>query len=566
MKRSGFVLWAVVFSLMWLAGAFGSPVFGTPLQEFTFGKSDRMRVGFDGTTILVQIRPRSGDGVFRFAAWTLKDWRNNYKKVPQLNRDRPLHRDQFVTIPFRYLLDSLQGIALQAVFDKDSSEENGWGHRVVYPGETMSLISGLYAIDDITPQALLRYNDLPEKGHILSMGQVIIIPWEWVRPGLNLFPYEVRPPLTLQQDGSGKRYAAYRIQRGESLYSAVVVRFTGRTLPEDVNELAGKLMILNRITDPHRIFVGTELLIPLEWISEEYLVQHAPESTEETEQAVKAEQLRVTDWSNIHIIIDPGHGGSDPGATAGSAKAGDLVYESALVHDIGLRLGRLLEAKRYNVHYTLKSPQRLEPAGRLIAIKHDDDVILVNPPYRIKSPRTAVNMRVFLINDLYERLRRRQIPPQNIILISVHGDILHQSLSGAMVYYADPRLREYAFKLQHGLYRQRQEYRPQLIFPNRDNHLAAKLSATFGKAIIGTFAEQGLKVQTNVPLRGYYYRKGIKTLPAVLRYSPIPTSVLIEVANLNNVHDRRSVLDERYRQRLAEGLALSIANHLKNQS
>ena len=56
----------------------------------------------------------------------------------------------------------------------------------------------------------------------------------------------------------------------------------------------------------------------------------------------------------------------------------------------------------------------------------------------------------------------------------------------------------------------------------------------------------------------YLYRKGRKTLPAVLRYSKVPTSVLVEIANLNNKHDRRSLLESKTRQQIALAITNSV--------
>jgi len=62
-------------------------------------------------------------------------------------------------------------------------------------------------------------------------------------------------------------------------------------------------------------------------------------------------------------------------------------------------------------------------------------------------------------------------------------------------------------------------------------------------------------------VRGYFYRRGKKSLPAVLRYSKVPTSILVEVANLKNLKDRRSLLKSQTRQKMAEALVHSIGQH-----
>jgi N-acetylmuramoyl-L-alanine amidase len=59
-------------------------------------------------------------------------------------------------------------------------------------------------------------------------------------------------------------------------------------------------------------------------------------------------------------------------------------------------------------------------------------------------------------------------------------------------------------------------------------------------------------------VRPYYYRNGERTLPGVLRYSTVPTSVLVEVANLNNRADRMAMLSADSRQRVARALATAL--------
>ena len=66
------------------------------------------------------------------------------------------------------------------------------------------------------------------------------------------------------------------------------------------------------------------------------------------------------------------------------------------------------------------------------------------------------------------------------------------------------------------------------------------------------------RVSRRKSVRSFYYRDGVRTLPAVLRYSRVPQSILVEVANLNNPEDRRELLQAAPRQRIALGLAAAV--------
>ena len=118
---------------------------------------------------------------------------------------------------------------------------------------------------------LVRYNKMRRNGDILQKGDIIKIPWKWISPELSLRQVVVKPPLKLNQDTSGKFYAYYQMKPGETLYTSVVIRFTGRLLNDEVNQIANKLLKLNKIPDAKLVQSQQKIIIPLEWLSEEYL-------------------------------------------------------------------------------------------------------------------------------------------------------------------------------------------------------------------------------------------------------------------------------------------------------
>ncbi len=518
-------------------------------------------MGFDGKRILVHLQPRSGEGAFRFASWTLRNYKSNFKRIKQYNKNRPLKKGHYVSFPFNALNDSIQSIVLQALFSNDTNEAEGWAHRVMFPGETISLIAGVFAKNSIPPSKLIEYNRLKSSGKRLKVGDTIIVPWDWIKKELNLRPISVRNPLKVKKDKFGKRYAYYRIRKGESLYSAVVVRFTGRTLADDVNRMARELLKLNGIADEHRVLVNTDVKIPLEWIGEEYLIQKTPQLRPTVPKEKPRKKKSLKKGQSIHIILDPGHGGRDPGATFGSARKGNQVFEDETVYDISLRMARILQSKNFFVHTTLQDPNQKHPVVKLAVKKDEDEKVLVHPPYIVRNVRVGINMRIFLVNHIYENLIKQKIPSENILLVSLHGDALHKSLRGITVYFPDQRLRVARFKLNDKVYRRRKEYRRRIVFKYSDSRRAARSSFAFGKTVVQTFKNAGLKTHKSFAVRGYYYRKGKRTLPAILRYSKIPTSVLVEVGNLNNAQDRNAFLKAAFREKIAATLAHSIVRH-----
>ena len=176
-------------------------------------------------------------------------------------------------------------------------------------------------------------------------------------------------------------------------------------------------------------------------------------------------------------------------------------------------------------------------------------------------------MRVYLVNHLFHKLKKKKVPKENILFISLHGDALHSSLRGAMVYYPDSRFRRGMFGLKNKIYRKRKEYNPSLTFKQSENKYSEKLSKSFGKIIINEFRKLNLPThRVSSAVRGYLYRKGKKTLPAILRYSKVPTSVLVEIANLNNTQDRRSLLKSKSRQKIAIAITNSVVSNFGSAS
>ncbi|MGK5094451.1 N-acetylmuramoyl-L-alanine amidase [Deltaproteobacteria bacterium TL4] len=538
------------------------------LEEFTYGQNDTMRVGFVKKRIIVQMKPRVGEGAYGFARRVMKDWKNNFHQIKKYNRNPTMRSGRYVTFPLKVLKDSIRGTALKALFPNDTSDKEGWSHRVVYDGETLSFIAAIFTKTAINAEKLAEFNQLKKRGKKLFRGDTILIPWEWIKEELELQPVAVKPPLMVKKDSSGKRYAYYRLQKGEAIYSSVIIRFTGRMLSDDVNLMAKELLALNQIPDARRITPGTELKIPLEWLSEEYLNTNAPVLVSQPSKKVEIihkKAFRAELEAKYHIILDAGHGGIDPGAVGGSRSRNDLVFEDELVYDISQRMMKMLKTQGYIVHPTVQDTDQQGPTMHLLTEKDQNEVLLVHPRYRIQNTNVGVNMRVYLINHLYQQLTlKEKIPKEHIIFMSIHGDALHPSLRGAMVYYPDARLRKGRFHLKKQIYRMHQEYQNEIKFYDQENRASAEQSLAFGNSIISSFRDEGLTTHAQTAVRGYRWRKNIRTLPAILRYSKIPTSVLVEVANIKNASDRQAILKNQYRQKIAKALVQSIHKRFQN--
>jgi len=606
MKIKSFVFCLVLFGLSGLpASSSAKSTKQSNWQSFQLqyqsSETSKMLVGWNGKRLVVKLKPLVGEGGYSLARRVLLSNFRSLKTIRKYSKTRRLYRNRFITFPLKVINGSIRSSALKAVFFKDKAGIGYWEHRVTFAWETTSMIAGLFTKEGIKAGHLVRYNKMRNKGNILKKGDVIKIPWKWVSPELSLRPVSLKPPLKLKQDKSGKFYAHYQMKHGETLYSSVVIRFTGRLLNDEVNQVANKLLKLNNISDAKLIQTRQKIRIPLGWLSEEYLgsqtndVSSRKTSVKKTNKkktkkiksskavaskkklkrgkstqkavAQKTKSKRKKNVHKIHVILDSGHGGRDPGASAGSRKNKDIIYEDEVVYDISKRMSKLFKKQGIIVHPTLADPNQKQPIRYLSRSNDRDEHLLVTPRYLTRNARIGVNMRVYLVNHIFKQLRKKKVPSENILFISLHGDALHSSLSGAMVYFPDSRLRRGRFNLSSKIYRKRKEYSTKLTFKPRDNKYSEKLSKSFGKVIIDEFRELKLRThRVSSAVRGYLYRKGKKTLPAVLRYSKVPTSVLVEIANLNNRLDRRDLLKSKTRQQIAKAITNSVTAHFDRSS
>ncbi|MBC8647491.1 MAG: hypothetical protein H7X85_10030, partial [Thermoanaerobaculia bacterium] len=317
-------------ALLAAAGALTATAVASAAGEPTFVKtvvvSPELRVAIAaGDEVFLSARPLPGEGVDKFVQRLTESSKTKSEIFTQTGGAvRLLRRDVYVRIPYRLLTENYRRIAMEALFPRDRADVGGWFHRV----EGLSRQpESLWRIAEWFTGDGSNYREIRAAGSIASLqteiGQTVRIPARLLSPAFRsqVLASAPAPPteglLGFGEDAKG-RYATYRLQAGEALYSAVVVRFTGRLHAEDVNAKAAEIAQRSGITNVHAIPVGFPVKIPVEDLAAEFRPVNDPARIEEEHARLEAAQfvnrVRATDLSGVTFVLDAGHGGRDTGA------------------------------------------------------------------------------------------------------------------------------------------------------------------------------------------------------------------------------------------------------------
>lgn len=509
----------------------------------------------DGGSIAIEVRPLDGESVADFARRISRDDAGARRLAGLAS---PPSRTRRIVLPYGEISDEARLAAVRALFPSDARATIGWLHLAV-GSEPLESIAAWFAGDERVAARLAEINELP--GPVVTRGTLVKVPVEYLLPPFRdaePIPDEEPPRLEYGADEKG-RFAVYRLKRKEALYSAVVVRFTGRLHAADVIQLALDIALRSGIDDVHGIPVGFPVKIPLEYLSEEFLPPDDPKAAEHekerAEAALFATPAKARGLAGVRVVIDAGHGGRDTGTLHHG------VRESTYAYDVASRLRKvLLETTRAEVVMTTREPEvGWEVPNRDRLPDAMSRVLLTDPPYPLDDPVAGVNLRWYLANAILRRPGPggKPIPPEKTVFLSLHADSLHPSVRGAMAYVPGERFLRSSYGRGTSFYRRFREVRdePVVSFTRKERVLAEGASTALAEKLIGAFRRRDLPVHQFRPVRTHVIRSGSEWVPAVLRYNRIPNRVLFELSNLSNDEDRELTLTRAFRQKAAEALA-----------
>jgi N-acetylmuramoyl-L-alanine amidase len=486
-------------------------------------------------------------------------------------------------VPFENLTPEGKRWALAALFPEDQWRQDEVRHRIRHPEvESVWTMAALFSGHGQNYDRLMAENpDLPEK---LRTGDTWRIPRSLLsadlggpgsRPARSQPEDELedegrvaayRGLLTFGEDTQGK-YAAYRLRKGEALYSSVVIRYTDRVDPKGVNELAETIARRSGIGDVRGIQPGQLIKIPIASLADPFQPEGSSELAEERE--VRAEVRRTVrveagpKLKGVRIILDAGHGGVDSGARANG------IWESDFVYDIAMRVRRLLEQETdAQVSSTIRYPSLGFRSREEIHTPSRAAEILTTPPFAVdgESPSAvSVHLRWVLANDLFTAFRRTNGDAQKTLFLSFHADSLHPSARGSMIYVPGAALVPTTFALGGAKTGRVAEGKrsARVAFTGREKLQGEARSRQFSETFLKALQKAHIPVHPNRPIRNVIYRGGRKWVPAVIRYSTGATKVLIEVANLTNPEDAANLRDPDFRERYAVAVVNAIRAYFR---
>lgn len=558
------------------AGALASRMLRVPLDDGAF-----VRLAED-QSVVIEAMPKPGEGMLGFARRLSGDPLTAEKIADSNGGRRELLSGTLYRVSLDLLTPKMRLRALRALFPEDRFEPDSWQHKVRGVGpfgrESLWHIATWFTGNGENFRAIRELNELPDDE--LGRGTTVAIPAELLVPELRsaLPKGDGGFRLDYGKDAYGD-FAIYRLRPGEALYSGVVVRFTGRIHAQDVNALAAELAKRNGIPDVTDIPVGYRVKIPLDLLQPEFLPPGDPRrvayETEVAESEKFTNPILAQGLEGITVILDPGHGGKDAGASMGG------VWESLYVYDIVMRTKRRLETRTAaHVVVTTRDGAAFKIQDADVLPFSRGHAVLTTPPYPIVDPVLGVHLRWYLANSIFRQVTQGVANTKSasgstqgdaedkVVFLSVHADSLHPSLRGAMAYIPAASLGEDTYGKSGPAYagfREVQE-NPYVNLPRDRRTMSEGLSRQLAEKVINAIAAKNLPVHPFKPVREKVIRDQREWVPAVLRYNAVPAKLLLEVCNLGNDLDRSLIQTRAYREDIAAAIVQGLLDYYGKNS
>lgn len=559
-----------------------------------------MALGKDGRTLGLEVQLGGRENASKILG--------SYLRKPEEGTSYAKSTTSFV--PFERLSPQAQRKVLLTIFENDVIDAKGWHHTAIFSGETLWSLCQWATGEGSTYKQVLALPENNVSGTLMK-GQQIHIPFKLLTesmkqptprttsaPVVKTVPTPAskvasHPPATSTQtpqlassvtsdlkfkpDAQGD-FAAYTLKKGETLYSAVVGRFTDYKTHAAILKATEDIARRSAIKNIHDIDAGMEVRIPMEMLSAKYQPQGAkvkvahnpPSAVKESAPIQKAVAKPYRELSGIVVILDPGHGGKDHGAHY----KGSGLYEDEINYDIVMRIKHLLEKDTgAKVYVTLKDKSSGNAYNDRTSFTHDQDEVLLTSPYHLNNidAHFSANLRWMLVNKIYDAERKSGVSSRNIIFTSLHTEsVSNRSHRGTKVFIPGYKYRRSSKSYTSASYAKYAEGRTHNTYSSTssDRKYDETLSRNFANVFMDELGKHRIKRNDGGNnIRGEIRKsKNTVYVPAVLNYCKVPTKILIEAANLENSTDRLRLADPWWRQEYAKAYVSALKRYYKTSA
>ena len=225
---------------------------------------------------------------------------------------------------------------------------------------------------------------------------------------------------------------------------------------------------------------------------------------------------------NYTIVVDPGHGGKDPGAMAGKFREKDIVLSiSKRVYRHLKSLGFKVKMTRYKNRY-ITLGNRTRQANRY---KADLFVsIHANSVKNKKRREVAYGIETYFLSQARNARAKRIAARENKSLLK-------------------------------SMDRTTKEVLLNTVFTGPKIVLSNKLAIDVQKGILNSLRETYSRIKDN----------GVRGAPFYVLVGAQMPAILIEVGYLSNSKERLKLISENYQEKMAKGIVRGIINYLRNR-